>query len=89
MCIPITDLPAWTNSFWNFSNIRMQVTINEKKRKRDNWTRKKEEKILFLYFCTQKVKKKRGKSKPKKRKSAENTKSHMHAISQKRYNLLK
>ena len=49
----------------------------EEKRKLD---KKKVEKIVFLYLCTQKVKKKRGKSKPKQRKSAEKRKSHMPAI---------
>ena len=38
---------------------------------------KKEEKTIFLYFCTQRVKEKRGKSKPHKRKPAEKRKSHM------------
>ena len=45
-----------------------------KMRKRENQARKTEEKIIFLYFCTQKVKYKGGKSKPKKRKSSERTK---------------
>ena len=46
----------------------------EEKRKLD---KNKEEKILFLYFCTQKVKKKKRQVKTKKRKSAEKRKSHM------------
>ena len=49
------------------------------KRKRENRARKREEKIIFLYFCTQKVKK-RGKSKPKKRKSAKTRNSHIPVI---------
>ena len=50
------------------ATVRHVSNFPRKKRKRENLTRKKEEKILFLYFCTctQKVKKKRGKSKPKR-----------------------
>ena len=55
--------------------------MKKEKRKRGNKASKKEEKNIFLYFCTQSVKEKGGKSKPKKRKSAEKRKSHMPALS--------
>ena len=58
----------------------MWVTIHEKKRgKEKTGQEKKRKRYISIYFCTQKVKKKRGKSKPKQRKSAEKRKSHMPA----------
>ena len=52
--------------------LRHVSKLSMKKEEKRNPSKK-----IFLYFCTQKVKEKRGKSKPQKRKSAEKRKSHM------------